>query len=126
MIAHGQHAGRSAEVVQAIESKGGRGQFVGAARSPNGTTSRDDRVIDQPELNTGARYVALGSSFAAGPGPGWRAPGSPRRAGRSSANYAHLIAAHLGLELTDVTYSGATTRDILNARADGWPARLRR
>ena len=80
--------------------------------------------MDQPELNAGARYVALGSSFAAGPGLRPRAPGSPRRAGRSSANYAHLIAGRLGLDLSDVTYSGATTRDILNARPDGWPAQV--
>jgi lysophospholipase L1-like esterase len=67
--------------------------------------------------------VALGSSFAAGPGLKPRAPGSPRRAGRSAVNYAHLVADRLRLELTDVTYSGATTQDIL-AGAPGKPPQL--
>jgi lysophospholipase L1-like esterase len=72
----------------------------------------------------GSRYVAMGSSFAAGPGLGQRAPGSPPRAGRSTANYAGLLASELGLRLTDVSYSGAVTADILSRRADGWPAQL--
>jgi lysophospholipase L1-like esterase len=77
-----------------------------------------------PEITAGARYVAFGSSFAAGPGIGQRVPGSPRKAGRSAANYAHLIAQRFGLALDDVTYSGATTHDILTARDDGWPAQV--
>lgn len=71
-------------------------------------------------VNTGARntgvgnrYVALGSSMAAGPGIGPRATGSPWRAMRSERNYPHLVAARLGLDLVDVTYSGATTANIL-------------
>lgn len=64
-------------------------------------------------MKPGDRYVALGSSFAAGPGVGTRAPASPRRAGRSSANYAHVLAARLGLDLDDQTYSGATTTRLL-------------
>jgi lysophospholipase L1-like esterase len=59
------------------------------------------------------RYVALGSSVAAGPGLQPRAPGAPRRAGRSARNYPHLVAESLGLNLVDVTYSGATTANLL-------------
>ena len=73
---------------------------------------------------TGSHYVALGSSFASGPGIGRRAPGSPRRARRSTANYASLLASQLGLRLTDVSYSGAITADVLTRRPDGWPAQL--
>jgi lysophospholipase L1-like esterase len=68
--------------------------------------------------------VALGSSFAAGPGLPPRAPGSPRRAGRSTGNYAHRIARALDLDLHDVTFSGATTGDILSPSAAGQPAQL--
>jgi lysophospholipase L1-like esterase len=68
--------------------------------------------------------VAMGSSFAAGPGISGRAPGSPLRAGRSSGNRAHLVARVLGLDLHDVTYSGATTGDILEHSAAGQPAQL--
>jgi hypothetical protein len=69
-------------------------------------------------------YVALGSSMAAGPGIRPRAPGSPRRAGRSARNYAHLAADALGVELADVTYSGATTEHILAASQNGAPPQL--
>ena len=77
-----------------------------------------------PPVPAGSRYVAMGSSFAAGPGIAPRAPSSPRRAGRSSGNYAHLVARALGLDLQDVTYSGATTSDILQPSAAGQPAQL--
>lgn len=60
-----------------------------------------------------SRYVALGSSMAAGPGIRPRADGAPFGAGRSARNYPHLVAAHLGLDLVDVTYSGATTANVL-------------
>jgi lysophospholipase L1-like esterase len=72
----------------------------------------------------GSRYVAMGSSFAAGPGLPSRVPGSPRRAGRSTGNYAHLLARALGLDLHDMTYSGATTGDLLWPSAAGQPAQL--
>jgi lysophospholipase L1-like esterase len=54
-------------------------------------------------------YVALGDSFAAG-------PGIPETTGgaclRSTANYPSLVAAQLHLSLTDVTCSGATTENV--------------
>ncbi|OBI76927.1 SGNH/GDSL hydrolase family protein [Mycobacterium sp. E740] len=59
------------------------------------------------------RYVALGSSMAAGPGIRPRASGAPWPAGRSARNYPHLVAEKLGLDLVDVTYSGATTGNVL-------------
>ena len=41
-----------------------------------------------------------------------------RRCGqaRSAANYPHLVAQRLGLDLVDVTYSGATTAHVLTDR----------
>ena len=75
-------------------------------------------------IPAGSQYVAMGSSFGAGPGLTPRAPGSPRRAGRSASNYAHLVARTLGLDLRDVTYSGATTDDILRTSARGRTAQL--
>ncbi|WP_163806305.1 SGNH/GDSL hydrolase family protein [Mycolicibacterium anyangense] len=70
------------------------------------------------------RYVALGSSMAAGPGIKPRAVGSPWAAGRSARNYAHLTAAQLGLDLVDVTYSGATTANILREPQHGAPPQI--
>lgn len=65
------------------------------------------------------RYVALGSSMAAGPGIPPRAPGSARAAMRSARNYPHLLAEDLRLDLVDVTYSGATTAHVLTDRQNG-------
>ena len=65
------------------------------------------------------RYVALGSSMAAGPGIRPRANGAPFFAGRSARNYPHLVADRLGLELVDVTYSGATTANVLTQTQPG-------
>lgn len=70
------------------------------------------------------RYVALGSSMAAGPGIKPRAAGSPLAAGRSARNYAHLAAERLGLNLVDVTYSGATTANILREPQRGAPPQI--
>jgi lysophospholipase L1-like esterase len=70
------------------------------------------------------RYVAIGSSMAAGPGIGPTAGGAPYRAGRSARNYAHVVAECLALELVDVTYSGATTAHLLGERRYGAPPQL--
>ena len=59
----------------------------------------------------GAKYVALGSSFAAGPGVATQLG----TCGRSDHNYSHLVAAELGLTLTDVSCSGATIPNIVNS-----------
>jgi lysophospholipase L1-like esterase len=65
-------------------------------------------------LQAGDGYVAMGSSFAAGPGLGAPVPGAPRRSGRSLLNYAHLVAAELDLDLIDVSLSGATIAGLLH------------
>jgi lysophospholipase L1-like esterase len=70
------------------------------------------------------RYVALGSSMAAGPGIPPRDRNAPLRAARSAANYPHLAADRLGLDLVDVTYSGATTAHVLTDRQNGAPPQL--
>lgn len=74
--------------------------------------------------STGAHYVAIGSSFAAGPGVGQRAPGSSRLCGRSDQNYAHLLARARGLALTDVSCSGATARQVLEGGPFGRPPQV--
>jgi lysophospholipase L1-like esterase len=56
-------------------------------------------------------YVALGSSFASGPGI---EPILEPGCGRSGNNYAHLVADALGLDLIDVTCGGATVDDVVS------------
>jgi lysophospholipase L1-like esterase len=70
------------------------------------------------------RYVALGSSMAAGPGIPPRDTAAPVRAARSAANYPHLVAQRLGLDLVDVTYSGATTAHVLSDRQNDEPPQI--
>lgn len=64
-------------------------------------------------LPAGAKYVAMGSSFAAGPGVTSSADTPPNRCSRSADNYAHQLAAKRGLALTDVSCGGATTAHLL-------------
>src|SRR6202012_1422309 len=89
-----------------------------------------------PEASLGAgleprsmnRYVALGSSMAAGPGIRPRAADAPRWSGRSARNYAHLVAERLnlepGVEFVDVTFSGATTAHLLADHQHGKPPQI--
>jgi len=70
------------------------------------------------------RYVALGSSMAAGPGIRPRAAGRPWGSGRSARNYPHLVAERLNFELVDVTFSGATTAHVLTDQQRGAPPQI--
>lgn len=70
------------------------------------------------------RYVALGSSMAAGPGIRPKAPDAPFGSGRSAVNYAHLVARRLSLDLVDVTFSGATTANVRTRRQLGAPPQI--
>lgn len=65
---------------------------------------------------SGARYVAMGSSFASGPGVTQAADARDPRCTRSSDNYARQVSRDLALDLVDVSCGGATTRHVL----DGW------
>lgn len=69
--------------------------------------------VSQPTLIRGAHYVAMGSSFAAGPGVTQTVEGTPPRCARSQDNYARQLARKRGLALTDATCSGATTAHLL-------------
>jgi lysophospholipase L1-like esterase len=71
-------------------------------------------------LAPGAKYVALGSSFASGPGIATQL-GS---CGRSDQNYSHLIAAALDLTLTNVSCSGATIPHLVNTSQRDAPPQI--
>lgn len=64
-------------------------------------------------LPRGARYVAMGSSFASGSGVAPYDPAAPARCQRSMENYARQLARKHALTLVDVTCGGATTAHIL-------------
>lgn len=69
-------------------------------------------------LEAGAKYVAMGSSFAAGPGIPDYYDATPAPCYRSTQNYAHQVAARLDLALTDVSCSGATTAHLTGPRGN--------
>jgi len=64
-------------------------------------------------LGSGAAYVAMGSSFAAGPGLGALRPHIDPRCFGSVQNYPHKLAQLRGFALKDVSCSGAKTTHIL-------------
>lgn len=66
----------------------------------------------------GARYVAMGSSFAAGPMLPPPKPGAPARCGQSLNNYPTLLAERFGMVLVDRTCSGARTEHVLGRWGD--------
>ncbi|MEC3957040.1 SGNH/GDSL hydrolase family protein [Nocardia sp. CDC153] len=76
--------------------------FAAAVVSPGAAAA-------QP-ISAGARYVALGSSYASGPGLPDQIDGACQR---SAQNYPHQVARALDLDLVDVSCGGATTADIL-------------
>lgn len=78
--------------------------------------AHDQRVRHDAAMPVGAAYVAMGSSFAAGPGIAPSAGSKPTLCARSANNYAQQLAKRRGLQLDDVSCSGATTRGVL----DGW------
>ena len=82
-----------------------------------------------PIASPAGGYVALGDSFTAGPGvasqlgPG-TSPRAPAACLRSSQNYPSLVARALGLALSDMSCSGATTQDLSGSQGPGIPAQL--
>jgi lysophospholipase L1-like esterase len=68
------------------------------------------------KLPVGARYVAMGSSFASGPGVTKPADDRDPRCTRSNDNYARQTARRFQLDLVDVSCGGATTAHML----EGW------
>ena len=71
----------------------------------------------------GSRYVAMGSSYAAGPGVTTPAETPSNRCQRSADNYSHQLARKRNLLLVDVSCGGATTAHLLGPWGE-MPAQL--
>lgn len=104
--------------------------MVGAACSSddnasNSSTSSSSSSSSRPEsertsLSPGDVYVGLGSSIASGFGIPEQSP----PCGRSSRNYAQLIAARYELELTDVSCGASLTANIVDTPQLGNPPQI--
>ncbi|MFE6857673.1 SGNH/GDSL hydrolase family protein [Nocardia sp. NPDC057668] len=82
--------------------------------------SSEPSPSDEPGVNSAllGEYVALGDSFAAGPGISPPSMGDP--CFRSAVNYPQLVANELGVKtFRDVTCSGARTENILTTPQTG-------
>jgi lysophospholipase L1-like esterase len=76
-------------------------------------------------VTSGLDYVAMGSSFAAGPGvPPIQDSGGAATCARSAANYPSIVAREIGANLTDVSCSGATTANLLTTSQSGQPPQV--
>jgi lysophospholipase L1-like esterase len=74
---------------------------------------------------SGLDYVAIGSSFAAGPGiPPAQAGSGAAACARSAGNYASIVAREIGANLTDASCSGATTANVLTDSQGGQPPQI--
>lgn len=82
-----------------------------SALALSGCVTHADRQLHM--LPVHAQYVAMGSSFAAGPGIMPMADQPANRCSRSRDNYARQLARMLELDLIDVSCGGATTGHIL-------------
>src|SRR5689334_20260503 len=73
----------------------------------------------------GLDYVAIGSSFAAGPGiPPAQSGSGAAACARSAGNYASIVAREIGANLTDASCSGATTANVLTDSQSGQPPQV--
>ena len=80
---HGRKDGRKDSTIMSCIRAVRRATLAWPAGDPVRVSGREDPM---PPMPAGSRYVAMGSSFAAGPGIAPRAPASPRRAGRSAGD----------------------------------------
>ncbi|MDI5962374.1 ricin-type beta-trefoil lectin domain protein [Streptantibioticus silvisoli] len=89
---------------------------------PAGAASAGTRTA---AVTSGLNYVAMGSSFAAGPGipPAQTGTGATACA-RSGANYASVLSRDIGANLTDASCSGATTANVLTDSQAGQPPQI--
>ena len=89
-----------------------------ASAMPATSAVAADKAQAVEETLEGARYVAMGSSFAAGPMLPPSKPGAPARCGQSMSNYPTLLAERFGMVLVDRTCSGARTEHVLGRWGD--------
>ncbi|GAA1560375.1 ricin-type beta-trefoil lectin domain protein [Kribbella lupini] len=74
---------------------------------------------------SGLDYVAMGSSYAAGPGvPPVQTSTGAATCSRSANNYPSFVARDIGANLRDVSCSGATTANVLTTNQSGLPPQV--
>lgn len=114
------HAGRLLAAAMVLcgwawQLDGALAQEAGLNPAAAAQAEQEAPVVEQPEPVSllGERYVAIGSSYAAGPLLRPAKTGPHPRCGQSMNNYPTLLAERFGMILTDRSCSGATTNNVL-------------
>ncbi|WP_406281622.1 SGNH/GDSL hydrolase family protein [Embleya sp. NBC_00896] len=99
------------------DDSGGSGGSANAADKRAGAVGGNDKAGSNPSVlpvaASGATYVALGDSYAAGVQIPTIVPDAPPGCSRSQSNYAHLVARQKNIAgLVDATCGGARTPDM--------------
>jgi len=89
-----------------------------SSASSKGVVSRPTAPL--PKVQRGDRYVSLGSSIASGYGIATQST----FCGRSDRDYGHLVAATLGLNLTDVSCGAAVIPNVLDRAQSTAPPQI--
>ncbi|WP_225625955.1 ricin-type beta-trefoil lectin domain protein [Streptomyces werraensis] len=99
---------------------------AGTASTASAQETAPAQAESQPAaVASGLGYVAMGSSFAAGPGiPPTQDSGGAATCARSANNYPSIVARTIGANLTDVSCSGATTANLLTTSQSGQPPQV--
>jgi lysophospholipase L1-like esterase len=105
---------------------GSSGQPKGQpALAADSVTAKSAQAGTVSTAAAGLDYVAMGSSFAAGPSiPPVQSGSGAAACARSGNNYASIVARDTGAKLTDVTCSGATTANILTTNQGSQPPQI--
>jgi lysophospholipase L1-like esterase len=91
-----------------------------ATSVPPTTAAAPTTSATRPRVQSGDRYVALGSSIASGYG----IANQSTACGRSDRDYGRLVTAKLGLALTDVSCGGAVIPDVLDRSQGSAPPQI--
>jgi hypothetical protein len=91
---------------------------AGAAGPASAATTRSG-TVQGGTVPAGSGYVALGDSYTSAPLVEPVSPSAPPECAQSDANYPHLTAKALGLNLTDVSCGGATVSDMTESQYPG-------
>jgi lysophospholipase L1-like esterase len=103
----------------------GRQSKAQLALTADSVTTKTVRAGAAATTAAGLDYVAMGSSFAAGPSiPPVQSSSGAAACARSGNNYASIVARDIGANLTDVTCSGATTANILTTNQGSQPPQI--
>jgi lysophospholipase L1-like esterase len=98
--------------------------IVALAVASVAATASTSQAQTPPAASAPLRYVALGDSYSAASGVLPPDPTAAPQCLRSTRNYAHVIAAKIGSQLTDVTCGAANTSHYFTAQYPGVPRQL--